>query len=726
MLHVTDTADGVRVTDDAKNTIRLRGDDWEQTPAPVSVAETLQGRDVGPDDPQVVIAGRARRVEFPPVFVAAIPLDGDSQREFGGNRTQLSLAADEYLLRIDASVRVFLRVNGAMELHRESGEALWIEFGDDRPFEAAFASRVDRPDGTVTVPETPDGLATALSVLSSGNDTTSPDRTWPTMRGRAPLVEYGDAVDVPEAVAASVESTGVTIVVPPAVSALVPVASLAYYLGADVRVERGTAPRVVVGDREHTLGEVGSDGQTPSDTETVSTRAAALLRRCFYLDCVARGAGPHGGTLSVADTFETLELDAERLYHAPIAERVRTYLAADFERVREAFPEWHLSMYVEPTPDNAATIPYFVDDLPFLFRPTGERISEREWLKLSLTGGGFPNPVETRSQRSSYGQRDVSNIDLLQPSLGPGRTHGWLADGVPVGAFKTTPEAYRHRDDALDDPGEGLSVTAVVNKTDVGRVAFDSSDGPGMQEEHAAAVDHYRTRAEELNADIEVLENVTTGQLARVFESHNDLVHFIGHHEDAGLACTNGFLSASSLDRSCSRAFFLNACGSYPFGETLIQKGSVAGGATFTSVSDSDAARVGTTFARLLMVGDSINQGLSKAARHAIAPRDYSIIGDGTYSPTQTDALSPQEGYVIPDGEGQFKVLLQGGKSSFAGSEVIGAITNGGDEKKLHGEARLQSISGTKLKQFVEGRDGPLVFQRELLWPEELQRRLGG
>ena len=713
-MHVTPLDDGVRVTDDAKNTIRVRAADWEPADVGVSVAATLNGRDVGPDDPSVVIGGRATRVEFPPVFVAAIPLTGEGQREFGGNLTELSLPDGEYLLRIDASVRVFLRVTGSMELHRESGEALWIEFPDRQAFELAFASHVDRPDGTVTVPKTPDGVARALSVLSGGNDTTSPDRTWPTMRGRAPLVRFGDTVSVPNTVATAVDETGIEVIVPPSLDALVPIASLVHYLGATVSVESDVTPRVTAGATTHELGDVAS----------LPRAAADLLCRVFYLDCVARGAGPHGGTLSVADTFDQLGLDAQRLYEASLSERLQTYLSVDFESVRSEFPEWHLSMYVEPTYEHAATLPYLVDNVPFIFEPVGEPISEQEWLQLSLTGGGFSNPVETRSQRSSYGRREVSNIDLLQPTFGPGRTHGWLADGVPVGAFKTTPEAYRHRDDALDDPGERLSVTAVVNETDVGRVAFASNDGIGMQEEHEAAVDHYRTRAEQLNADIAVRENVTTGELARIFESHNDLVHFIGHHEDDGLDCTNGFLSADTLDRSRSRTFFLNACGSYPFGRELIRNGSVAGGVTFASVSDSDAANVGTTFARMLMLGYSINRGLAKAARFSIAPRDYAVIGDGTFQPSQSNSIAPLDAYVVPNGADSFQILLGGGQTPITGAKETGPLNDDEERKMLSGQTRLRTVDLNSLLEFLHSRESPVVFRRELYWPGELIREI--
>ncbi|MFB6176947.1 MAG: hypothetical protein ABEI99_07375, partial [Halobaculum sp.] len=513
------------------------------------------------------------------------------------------------------------------------------------------------------------------------------------------------------------EATEIEVVVPPELSALIPVASMVHYLGAEVSVESGTSPRLELGEETHSLGNV----------ETLPRRAADVLRRTFYLDCVARGAGDHGGTLSVSHTFDTLALDAERLYEAPMAERVRTYLDSDFEAVREEFPEWHLTMHVEPTYEHAATVPYFINKVPFLFRPEGERISEQEWLELSLTGGGFGDPTQSQrgaETRSSYGRREVSNIDLLNPEPCPGRTHGWLADGVPIDGFKTVPEAYRHRDEALDDPGEKLSVTAIVNETDVSRIGCGSDGGLGMQDEHEAAVEHYQTRAEELRIDIDVRENVSTAELARVFESHNDFVHFIGHHEASGLSCTDGFLSPDSLDTVRTRAFFLNACGSYPFGEELVRRGGVAGGVTFASVGDSDAAEVGTTFARLLVNGFCISRGLAKAARHAISPRDYAVIGDGTFQASQSDDLVPLDGYVVPTESGDFKVLLRNNQPRKTGNVTVDMFNTNDSQRLLVGSTEMKEISKEQLVEYLSATQDPIVFRGELFWPEELKSRI--
>ena len=760
MLTVSQKGDGVRVTDDANKTVRVRADDWTRREAVgVSVAHALAGSQIGPDDPEVVVSASASRLRFPAVYAAAVPLAGGDRTRFGGNVTHEELPPGEYLLRIETNVRVFCRVDGAITLERDRGESLRVSFPEPTALELAFASHVSRPDATVTVPRTPAGVATGLATLPSANEVVSPDRTWPTMRDRPPLLEFGEELSVPQSVRESAVDTGIEVVVPPELSALVPVASLVQYLSADVSIEAGTEPLVDLDGHTHRLGRA-----------ELSHAAARLLERTFYLDCVARGAGPHGGTLSVADTFDTLGLDADRLYDAPMAERVRTYLAADYRSVADRFPEWHLSMHIEPTYEHARTLPYLVGSLPFIFRPEGEPLSEREWLEKSLTGGGFgppdqrsgsellrgadasdgsqassagatagsqsdskasdrSGPVRGSSDRPTevtgprnvrgFGRRTAANVDLLDPELGPGRVHGWLAEGTPIDGFKALPAAYRHRDDVLDDPGTGLSVTAVVNE--VNRTMVSNCE---MSDEHEAAVEHYRTRADELTVDLTVERQVRTGDLARIFESSNDLVHFVGHHEDAGLECPDGFLSPSSIDRSGAQTFFLNACGSYPFGETLVRKGSVAGGATLSPVNDSNAARVGTTFARLLVQGYCMGRALAKAARHTIAPRDYLVVGDATFRASQSNDLAPPDVWIAPDGEDGFQVLKKTPSPWGIGGEQMSS--SAGDESShwLLGNSELLDFSHESLLDFLEMKSHPVIFRDEFYWPDELLREL--
>ena len=750
----TDDA-GFRVTDAANNTVRVEATSWAADVEAPSVTAALAANETGPDEPASAFGVEAARLSFPPVYAVATPVDRLDPTEFGGDARRQELPADDYLLRVEASVRVFLRVRGPVRLRRENAERLWVSFPEPTRVGVAVDSHVDPPGETLVVPETPQGVATAVSRLHSAVETTSPDRTWPTKRSRPPSVRFGDEREVPASVADDYEPTGVTYRAPPSVDALVPAASLIHYLGAEVRLVEGAEPALELPDRRVTLAEhADCDG-------AVGTAASALLRRVFYLDCVARGGGPHGGPLSVADTFDTLGLDADRLYEAPMAERVARYLDADFGAVRDRFPEWHLSVSVKPTYDHAAVLPSLVSELPFLPAPSATTLDKKEWMAMSLTGTGdaglrggegsdTPAGTDGVSDRSEMpdrsevsdrnepsggavrgpepghtpipgaGGREVSNVDLLNPELGPGRTHGWLAEGVPVGAYKALPAAYTNRDKYLDGPDDSLSVTLVVNDTQMSNQFL--SDGPGLHDERDACTDHYGRRSDALNVDVTVREDIRTGELARIFESRNDLVHFLGHHEEDGLGCVDGHLHPESVGRSDTETFFLNACGSYPFGQALVRKGSVVGGTTFESVPDEDAFNVGATFARLMTLGYTVSRALTIASQKAMAPKDYAVVGDGTHRVMQSDALVPAEMEVFPTEDGQFEVVRKSVEPKMLGSESNNILQR--SNKHLTGQTTMNNTDTDGLSDLLDARDSPVRHDGDLIWPDEAREIL--
>ncbi len=306
--------------------------------------------------------------------------------------------------------------------------------------------------------------------------------------------------------------------------------------------------------------------------------------------------------------------------------------------------------------------------------------------------------------------REVSNVDLVQPELGSSREHGWLADDVPIEVFKAFPEAYENRRKYLAREGSELTVAAVLNNAD-------------MRAEHDHAIEHYELRADELNIDITIRENISVAELARTFEATHDLVHFIGHRESAGLECADGYLPTASLSESNARTFFLNACGSYPEGEALIRKGSIAGGVTFESVLDSEAARVGTTFARLMVLGFSVKRGLDYARRQLLMPKDYAVVGDGTHVLAQSDALVPPTRWLFRDGD-QFRILADNYEPWAHGSYMQSTLVGGTDRRHLLGHERVYTVDWSELQEYLDTAQAPIVYEEQLWWPDELRQEL--
>jgi hypothetical protein len=285
--------------------------------------------------------------------------------------------------------------------------------------------------------------------------------------------------------------------------------------------------------------------------------------------------------------------------------------------------------------------------------------------------------------------------------------------------FKALPEAYENRRKYLERPGSKLSVVAIVNDTNRMSLNLTDEDRPDMRDEHDEIVEQYERRAEELNIDLTLHENVSTAHLTEIFEARNDLVHFIGHRDENGLKCVNGYFSASTLRESNAQTFFLNACGSYPEGEQLIRKGSVAGGVTFESVTNDDAVQVGTAFARLMMNGFCIERALEYARGQILMPKDYAVVGDGTHVLTQNDSIVAPAVYLFDDGPDSFEMVVSSAAPWIKGVRSQGSLDKS-DAYHLGDTDRLYSLTSTQLTKYMTAHDGPVIYDGDLYWPTEI------
>jgi len=85
----------------------------------------------------------------------------------------------------------------------------------DAPAEVTlgFRSLHQVPAGTIETPTDPESLMDAVSLLGSALQTTSPERSFPPLRGHPPLIEPGEEFRVPDRV--EPVDSGIRIVVPP-------------------------------------------------------------------------------------------------------------------------------------------------------------------------------------------------------------------------------------------------------------------------------------------------------------------------------------------------------------------------------------------------------------------------------------------------------------------------------------------------------------------------------
>ncbi|MFC7167667.1 hypothetical protein [Halospeciosus flavus] len=563
-----------------------------------------------------------------------------------------------------------------------------VRFPERRRITIGFRSRIRAPGTTITVPETVEGLATAITHATSAHRTTGPDRSFPTMRRHPPKVEFGDGYDIPDAVVEQTPDTGIEVHVPPDMETVFAVAPLAYYLPAELTVEEGVIPHVRAPD----LGlhyELGPD---------LLRAAPALLKRVFWLDCLVRDAGPHGMNVSEGELLDQLDLDAEEAYAMDPDERLLEYLDAPYTLVKDELPEWHLAMHVEPTFEHARVLPFLLDRMSYIYPPETTELEGRELMERSLDD----------FYRQSPGP--IASVDMVKPKLRQGRVHGWMAEGTPIDVFKTIPEAYFNNLDYLGADDDTISVTVVLNDKE-------------MAGERDRVAEIYEERAKELPMDLSLEYDLTKDELATVLEEPNDFVHYIGHCEVDGLRCADGNLSIESIEESNAQTFFLNACGSYYEGLDLVRKGSVAGAVTFRKVLDEQAAKVGTAFARMLVNGFSIERAIRLARRRIMMGKDYAVVGDGTQVITQSDAFIPATVNVERLDSGDFNVRYKAGLLWGHGGVYKPYVPN---EQSMHliGNEVETTLRWDPFLNFLDRSEVPVVYEGEFFWSDEVAERL--
>ncbi|MFB6126058.1 MAG: hypothetical protein ABEJ79_01985 [Halolamina sp.] len=687
--------DEIEAIDSTKTSVTVRALGW---------SETATASGIGPET-DAELSGCARQMEFPSRFGAVTDLDADTSFRVGGTDDELVLEAGRYLLRVEAEIKCYLSFAGEATVRRRTNDAVVVDFPEPSAVTVGFRSRSERALETMTVPRSPAGVATAVQYASATMRTTTPDRSFPSMRAHPPLVEFGDETAIPDVIRSERFATDVELRLPDDLSYLFPSASLAYYLSADVTV--GSERPVLVADgREYELGTHPTFERTVND----------LLERTFFLDCLARQAGPNDVRKIEPLSLSRVGLSADRVYDLPIAERLWTYLDAPFDRIREDLPEWHLCMYVDPTYENGTVLPYLLNDLAAVYPPKLESLSSDERLDRSLDDFYRRNEDEDEDENGDTDAgvvgrsvEDAPTVDLDKPRLQDGDAHGWLAEGTPIDVFKSLRGAYHNRGQYRERTEDSISIVAVLNDAE-------------MSDEHAEVAEIYRDRAEELDLDIAIREELRTGELAQTFKTGHDLLHFIGHCEEGGLRCPDGTLSAAELTESNVQTFFLNACGSYYEGLELIEKGSVAGAVTFNTVLDEQAALVGTMFARLVAYGYSIERALELSRRRVMMNKDYAVVGDGTHVLSQTSNVVGSEARLVRASDDEFRLdytvrapWITGGTFTIVGEDSKRTLF--GDSLSLHDDRET-------VADFLVESDFPVIYDGDIHWASAVGRRL--
>ncbi len=613
----------------------------------------------------------------------------------GAGRTEANLDVGEtarledetQFVGLSGPIRLYCRVEttGTIEVGLNS---IRLSFDDVVPIELGARSLHERPVGTITTPADPEAMMEAIAVLSSALKTTTPERTWPTLRGHPPLIELGDELEVPDAVERP--DTDVTIRVPPAYRSVFQVAPLAFYLGADVCP--GAEPTLETSRFAYPL----------EGDDRLEDVVADLLKRFFFLDCLVRTEGLFQYDLHERTVLEeTLPFDLAETYAASLPERLESYLEVPFESIEEYVPRWPLTAHVPAEPDAVELLPFVVNELGVVREPRGS--SPEAVSNVTNPGAGFVRSASARRSPSitpSDDDRSFVVPDVADESI----EHAWFGDHVPQNASKATIEAYRNQL-SRDSRSESIEILLVCNDA-------------RMLGEHDLLDDAYGKR-ESLPFDVHSEFGITTDRLAELLtDGGYDFFHYVGHATPDGLRCSDGDLDVRTLETVDVGVFFLNACQSYEQGLALVKRGAFGGVSTVRDVVNEQAVEIGETMARLLNLGFPLRAALEIAREQSALGEEYLIVGDGSTDIAQSEGGAPLVVEIErrDSSELAFAVQSYSTKEFKLGTATASNLESVADRHLSPGHTPFSIVSEESLLEYLTWTGLPVLIDGNLRW----------
>lgn len=576
-----------------------------------------------------------------------------------------------YYSPTSAPFKVLIRIEGQVDISAVNGETI-LTFPETTTVELGLRTLSEKPVGEIKTPLTPEGIAQAISLFGAGLRTTSPERSYPTLRGHPPTITEGDSFSYSDDI--TPPETGLTIVVPFEYGALYTVAPLAYYLGADLRA--GDNPRIEGSDWNHSLGP------------NLHKRTREALYQTFALDCIVRSAGLYPLDYRLEDNLP-FSLDKQVLYDLTLEVRTKEYLDFPFADIEPHLPEWHNTVDIVGDSENALALPYTIADLS------------------TVRGISCPN-LGSGTQRKDQ----LFSLDPVQTS-----NHTYIGDGIPIGATKGTVESYQRGLDWEADDINEITVTTVCNND-------------AMAAETNTSISDIRNL---VRFDMNIHRNLTKEQLVEVLESHNHFLHYIGHASSEGLECSDGHLDLTDIDIDVrAKTFLLNACSSYEQGEAIVDAGSLGGIATLADINDEPATAIGKTIAQLLNTGFSLKTALKIAKEDSITGHEYAILGDGAVEICQSRS-GPITASKISAGDSDDTYDLTAERYP-SNTFQVGSHTkfhySMGDHVYVPSNTTLKNVPIDDINQITDKEHFPLFINGELHWSDEdirsLVKSIGG
>jgi hypothetical protein len=592
-------------------------------------------------------------------------------------------------------VKSYLRIDGHFE-YNYSLEGVSIELSED--VDVILGSRVWEcyPDNTIIVSDSLEDLREAVSHFGDAILTTSPERSFPTLRGHPPQIKLGSSLEIPESI--SKPDTGITITVPPTKSALLSVAPLAFYLLATVEIGEEFSIKT-------------SSGYTHQPREsTTSAAVRSVLTRCFYLDCIVRTEGLYPVDLRERNEFEEVadvDLDYKDLYEKPLTKRVERYLQIDPQVIFDITAEWPVTAVVGSGKKSIEALPYLAYELVHLRPENPPRYSGDEARRRVIKS--FTQMDKKSRSASLVFDGKGEFIDVPETKS---RQTIWVGEGIPLNASKFLLEGYVNnkiiadestvKENQGEDYSSSLDVCVICNEN-------------RMSQE----LDNIRESINPRNdfpIELSMYSQVNTGELQQIFQEGTDYLHFVGHATPKGLECPDGILNVATVNESNVTTFFLNACQSFRQGKRLVERGSSGGIVSYGDISDKYATSMSSHIVQLLTEGFPIGVCLDIIQDTTPIGRQYTVVGSHGARVIQPDGGPPYITKILKDGE-SYKVNITtygAGLVQYAIGTGVNHAFEAADASSVVPSSITVETNCDELKEVVPLRESPVIYNGEL------------
>lgn len=658
---------------------------------------------------ETAVTVEARELVVPKrVAVYVRTLDGEHVDTFREQPAGKQVVEEDRLLDLTSTaMKLYMRIPGPFELVSDSEERTTvISLPAASEILIGLRSLHEHPAATIETPAEPEPVMRALTATGSALKTRSCERAYPTLRGHPPAFEPADELSIPNSI--EPPAPDVEIWVPPKWEYIYPVAPLVFYLGATLRP--GGPPVIEAGNWSYPLASPGAE---PAAFETGVHRT---LQQVFFMDCLTRTEGLFEVDLDERRRFNGIfDLDFETLYDAPIEVQLQTYLDVPYERIEPMVPNWHLCVDIEPAGQHVPVLPYLLDDLALIRAAEPPEPAEpdpeadaavEDFFRTSNPSGSSGGPEEPDRP-----DRWLIEEEMFTPEPAPALEHAYLGEGLPVRRNKASLETFERRLEYDGLTSERIEVTIVCN------------DGSMADE---TTVEEYYGVHDLIQYSVDIEYELDCEELAALLGRDVDLLHYIGHIDEEGFACSDGHLDASELDDVGVDTFLLNACSSYYQGQALIDAGAKAGVTSLTQVTNDEANRLGRTMARALNAGFTLRSAFSLTSIPTSALH-YLVLGDGGRQLVQCQSGAPFLADVIDADLDEERVTLDmfafPARDYGQGSFWSPRLDKVSRAYLVYGHADRFDLSVDQFFEYLSVQSFPVTVDGTLYWSNELDRQ---